>query len=348
MSPKGTGDPGELEASRDARIAMRRRDRTEQFAAALRRAEHLRTEAGGDERDTTIRDLISRADSEFRTLHRRAGGPVFSRRRPQKRSQQAGVCHVFLDECGSHDLLARDPYPVFALSAVIVPESDYSNLDVRWKGWKAQVLGDQKADVHEPTVRNRLGPFGGADGPRATAELARELGELPFAGIVCAVHRAEYVKDFGAGPLDESLPAHGYLMVLDFLLERVVLALDSVFGGARASVTVESRGPKEDALLQYEFARLHLDGTSYIAPGWFRQQLAPGLLFKGKDDNITGLQLADLIARPVADKVADPVSTPPRWPEARSKLCLGQETKHSIIGLKVLPWRDRYEDLWAS
>lgn len=326
---------------------MRRREKTEQYAAALRRAEQLRLAAGGDEADAFLRDVISRTDSDLRTLHRRAGGTVFSRRRPKKQATAEGCC-VFLDECGSHDLKANDQYPVFALSAVIVPENQYPNLDVRWKGWKAAVLGDGNATVHEPEIRNRLGPFGGPDAAKVVEKLGLELAELPFTAIVCAVHRTDYTQEVGVGPLDESLPAHVYLMTLDFLLERVAMALDSAFGGARAAVIAESRGPKEDALLQYEFARLQLDGTSYLAPAWFRQQLAPGVVFKSKEDNSTGLQLADLVARPVADKVAHPESSPPRWPEVRGKLCPGQETKHSILGLKILPWREQYEDLWKS
>lgn len=326
---------------------MRRREKLEQYLAALRRAEQLRLEGGGKETEAGIRQLISRADSELRTLQRLAGGPVFSRRRPKK-EVAAGRCTVFLDECGSHELASPDPYPVFALSAVIVPDSDYPNLEARWRGWKVEALGQHDAIVHEPTVRNRLGPFGGPGGPAVIDSLNRALGDLEFTAIVCAVHRPNYVAEYGLSRLDESLPAHVYLMTLDFLLERIVLALDSVFGGARAEVVAESRGPKEDALLQYEFARLHLDGTSYIAPGWFRQQLAPGVVFRIKEANSTGLQLADLIARPVADKVCSPEATPPRWPEVRSKLCAGQETKHSILGLKVLPWRDEYKDLWKS
>jgi hypothetical protein len=137
-------------------------------------------------------------------------------------------------------------------------------------------------------------------------------------------------------------------MTLDFLAERVVMALDKQFGGARARMLAESRGPYEDALLQYEFARLHLDGTAYIAKGWFRQQLHPGVEFHPKTDNSTGLQLADLVARPIAEKVVNPTSTPDRWPEVKAKLCQGKETKNSILGLKVTPWRERYKDLWKS
>lgn len=347
MSPKGTGQPGELEASRDARVAMRRRAKVEQYVAALRRAEHLRIEGGGPAADQSIRDLISSTDSRLRTLQRLAGGPVFSRRRPKKQVS-AATCTVYLDECGSHDLRAPDPYPMFALSAVIVPDADFPNLEARWQGWKAEVLGQHDALIHEPDIRNRLGPFGGPGGNLVAEKLNVAIGELDFTGIVCAVHRTNYIAEFGLGPLDESLPAHVYLMTLDFLLERIVIALDTVFDGAQARVVAESRGPKEDALLQYEFARLHLDGTSYISPGWFRQQLAPGVAFENKLTNSTGLQLADLIARPVADKVANPKSEPPRWVQVRGKLCEGRETKHSILGLKILPWRDEYEELWKS
>ena len=49
-------------------------------------------------------------------------------------------------------------------------------------------------------------------------------------------------------------------------------------------------------LLQYEFTRLMLDGTSYIGDSWFRHSLRPGITFEGKDTNNTGLQLADLLA----------------------------------------------------
>ena len=85
-----------------------------------------------------------------------------------------------------------------------------------------------------------------------------------------------------------------------------------------------------------------------VTSTWFRQVLHPGIRFEGKETNATGLQIADLLARPCAEKVANPASTPDRWPELRHKLGTGQETKHSIIGLKVVPWHERYEDLWKS
>jgi hypothetical protein len=138
-------------------------------------------------------------------------------------------------------------------------------------------------------------------------------------------------------------------MSLDFLFERIVMVLDTRFKGGKAKVIAESRGPKEDALLQYEFARLHLEGTSYISAAWFRQQLHPGIHFEAKGGTYaTGLQLADLAARPVAEKVANVAGQPDRWPEIRHKLCPGIETKNSILGLKILPWDPIFTDLWKS
>lgn len=202
--------------------------------------------------------------------------------------------------------------------------------------------------MHEPDLRRRKGRFRGEFGLAAINTLGPVLKSLDFGAVAVVVHRADYVADYGVGPIDTSLPEHAYLMALDFLMERCLFAIDSQFGGGRAEVVAESRGPKEDAQLQHEFARLHLEGTSYISASWFRQQLRPGIKFMAKRENNTGLQIADLLARPVGVKVADPGSDPPWWDVFRPKLCKGSETKHSLVGLKIVPWRDRYADLAAE
>ena len=137
-------------------------------------------------------------------------------------------------------------------------------------------------------------------------------------------------------------------MTMHFIVERLAMALHGQFNGARAHLVIESRGAAEDARMQYEFARLFLDGTSYISATWIRRQFFPGLEFREKKGNITGLQLADLLARPCGEKVLNPSGTPERWPVFREKLCPDVETAHSIIGLKIVPWQDKYVDIWKS
>lgn len=348
MRPKP--DIQELESSRDVRIALGRLEHQEQYLSLLRRAARLRLEAGQPE-NPALAKLITDGNGHLMNLKTKAIGKIVSRKRPKMAGSRAtGSCLVFLDECGAHFLESKDPFPVFCLAATIVPEEDYSDLDLQVRAWKAKHLGSADAVIHEPEIRGRLGPW--SDPARRKIilpALEQLLAELAFTVVAVVLRRSDYVARYGLTAPDESLPSHPYLMSLDFLFERIVMALEGHFGGARAKVIAESRGPKEDALLQHEFARLHLEGTAYIAPPWFRQALHPGIHFEGKGGVFgSGLQLSDLAARPIGEKVASPNKTPWRWAEIRSKLCVGSETKHSILGLKILPWEEAFDQVWKS
>jgi hypothetical protein len=259
---------------------------------------------------------------------------------------------VYIDECGTHSLSKREPFEAFVLAGVIVPDYQYPALNELWRKWKQRNLGSPTKVVHEPNLRKGNGSFW-FEGDRVKRSQVRSslkqlLNELPFSAIVCVVNRPEYVQEIGIEALDASLPRHPYLMAIQFLMERLVFVLDRQFNGARARIIAEGRGPLEDALFQNEYTRLLIAGTSYVSAAWFRQQLVPGVEFRTKVDNIAGLELADLLARPCGEKVMAPEETPERWPEFRDKLCQGQETMHSILGLKIVPWHEKYNDLWKS
>ncbi len=337
--------PEELETSRDVRSAARQLNRLEACISYLEQAARFRSDANQVD-DPALKLAIERTRNECLSLRELATGRVESRRRP-KSKPSADSCTVFLDECGQHLMGATDAFPVFVLAAVIVRDVDYQLVDATWKRWKHEHLAPGVI-VHEPDVRRANGPFRGPAGEEAVERIADVMSRLEFGAVAVVFHREDFVDEFGTAPIDGSLPGHAYLAALDFLMERVVFALDNEYGGAKAEVVAESRGSKEDALLQYEFARLHLDGTSYVSPSWFRQQLHPGIRFVSKQDDNSGVQIADLLARPIGEKVAAPESDPARWSTFREKLCKGLETKHSIVGLKIVPWRERYADLWKS
>jgi hypothetical protein len=348
--PKIDPEPGELEASRGPRVARRRLERLDEYVSLLRRAKSTFLATGVKNADPLLQKLINNADGLRGDLQLAAEGRVFHRKRPKNSvPRPADNCLVFIDECGAHTLGARDTFPVFCLAAVIVREIAWQKLDLVVRAWKVTTVDDENFVIHEPDIRYRLGPWGKSERD-ALLELLRELlGQIEFKVVACVVRRAEFVKDFGVGPLDESLPEHPYLMALDFLLERVLMVLDDEFNGGRAKVVAESRGALEDALLQYEFARLHLDGTSYMHSSWFRQQMHPGIHFESKGGQYaTGLQLADLSARPIAEKVVSPTTTPDRWSEVARKLSRAQGTKNSILGLKIIPWDPLFEKLWEA
>ena len=68
----------------------------------------------------------------------------------------------------------------------------------------------------------------------------------------------------------------------------------------------ESRGGKEDLRLKDSFHRLWEKGTEYVEPWQFQESFTSGQLkVKPKSANVSGLQLADLIAHPSRSEILD-------------------------------------------
>ncbi len=163
------------------------------------------------------------------------------------------------------------------------------------------------------------------------------LGELDFTCIATVVDMREFVANHPAGLVDEFLPESCYLMCIDFIMERFVHFLRHAGNDARGSVIAESRGLVEDAKVHAEFIRLHLEGTQFLSAKAFRAQLRPYIEFYVKKRNHSGLQIADLAARPFAEIVLGRESSPARWETFKSKLYDGQKEAPHSYGLKVFP-----------
>ena len=66
----------------------------------------------------------------------------------------------------------------------------------------------------------------------------------------------------------------------------------------------ESRGGKEDRRLKDSFERLWINGTEYVEQDQFQRRLTSRQLkVKTKSNNISGLQLADLLAHPSRNEI---------------------------------------------
>lgn len=66
----------------------------------------------------------------------------------------------------------------------------------------------------------------------------------------------------------------------------------------------ESRGGKEDMRLKKSFVNLWDDGTEFIPPDKFHNVLtSKQLKVRAKSNNVTGLQLADLLAHPSRNEI---------------------------------------------
>lgn len=86
-----------------------------------------------------------------------------------------------------------------------------------------------------------------------------------------------------------------YHYCLKVLVERYVQWLHH--RSAQGDVMAESRGGKEDMRLKQSFARVYAEGSEWVKPEVIQSQLtSQQLKVKPKANNITGLQLADLLA----------------------------------------------------
>jgi hypothetical protein len=119
-------------------------------------------------------------------------------------------------------------------------------------------------------------------------DLNRIVEQTPMTIVAAIIHKARLVERYRA-------PANPYEIALLFCMERLYAFLQGQgTTGPTTHVLVECRGKKEDAELELEFRRIR-DGANLR----MRAMSCIELVFIDKKANSTGLQLADLTARPI-------------------------------------------------
>ena len=98
-------------------------------------------------------------------------------------------------------------------------------------------------------------------------------------------------------------------------------------------IIIEKRGNKEDKKLQEHFQRILSRGTGYIQIERLEKYHLT-ISFKDKKENINGLQLADLVAYPIARHIMEPDRINPSFEVFKDKF-YGRSGKR--YGLKIFP-----------
>lgn len=208
---------------------------------------------------------------------------------------------VYADESGDHGMVNIDPqYPMFALTFCVMRKDAYtSEIVPAMQGFKFGIWGHDTVVLHEHEIRKSLGPFGVLRTDRALRmrfmdELNALIETAPmtiFASVIDkAKHRAKYAN-----------PWNPYEIALHFCMERLhILMTAEKQHGKTVHVVFESRGPKEDKELELEFRRIAGNDShwGYRRHDFSRFDFQP--VFIPKAANASGLQLADLTARPIA------------------------------------------------
>jgi hypothetical protein len=243
---------------------------------------------------------------------------------------------VYVDESGDHGLVNLDPnYPLFVLAFCIFHKNHYtSHVVPRLQQFKFKHFGHDLVILHEHEIRKEKGDFNIFKSREHRVEFLNELSsiidEANFVLTTVVIEKARLQQRYRE-------PENPYHLALGFGLERVYRFLKEKNQHAQTThIVVERRGKKEDDELELEFRRI-CDGAN-----WMKQSLPFSIQFADKKINSAGLQLADLVARPVGMHILRPEQENRAFEVLKSKLyCQGGRNRtgknYDGWGLKRFP-----------
>ena len=122
------------------------------------------------------------------------------------------------------------------------------------------------------------------------------MAELDYRVVACAIRKDWHLSRYGMAALDP------YLMSLDLLVERFCMDVGDVEDGSL--IVDEKRGLTQDHELELELAwlKLKIQGTRFVRAKHVERRIQ-GLSLKGKQANLAGLELADLVVTPIGRHV---------------------------------------------
>jgi hypothetical protein len=207
---------------------------------------------------------------------------------------------VYVDESGDHGLVSIDPeYPVFVLVFCIFQKEEYvSRITTSLARFKMQFWGHSEVVLHEHDIRKPKNEFTILINASVRRNFMNGLNHLisntSFTMVASVIDKKRLLNQYVK-------PANPYEISLSFGLERVFRHLNDIGqSDRRTPVVVEKRGKREDEELELSFRRIR-DGANYL-----NQKLPYDLVMIDKKANSTGLQIADLTARPIGIKTLRP------------------------------------------
>ncbi len=213
---------------------------------------------------------------------------------------------LYIDETGDHSLTRIDKtYPIFVLTGVIVDETYHQNdltdelnkLKLRHFGTEDVVLHSQ--EMTHPKIAKNSAYTRFLDASFRTS-FYRDFGLLlrrsRVSIVACVIMKSKHFANYGLEAKDP------YLLSFDNLLNRLVFDLND---SQRGIIVAESRNSTLDNQLEIAYLAARIEGTNKVRPAELKLKLNPTIQFRQKSDNVTGLQIADMVASPLARHFLD-------------------------------------------
>ena len=239
---------------------------------------------------------------------------------------------AYADESGDHSLVHVDEqYPVFVLSLCIFRKDNYARRVVpRFQELKFNYFGHDNIIFHEHEIRKQENEF------RVLNDIA--LRESFMADLSTAISGSRFRES--ATVIDKRklrgdlFPKSPYALALRFCIEKLCRFFDlgNNNDNKKLMFVFEERGKKEDKDLELEFLRIVNGENCFKVPlNQFR------LVFADKKSNTTGMQIADMTARPIGISVFRPNQSNRAFSIIRPKLIRDRFDRRGHAGLYVYP-----------
>lgn len=243
---------------------------------------------------------------------------------------------VYVDESGDHSLQSIDEnYPIFVLAFCVFHKNHYSDVIVpALEKFKFNYFGHDQVVLHENEIRKEKGAFNIFRSRDEKYQFLNELTDIiefsNFILISCTIDKRALKKT-------NDIENNPYHTALGFCMETLYEFLsEKKQNEKKTHVIVECRGAKEDKELELEFRRI-CDGSNRI-----NCNMPFEVIFSDKKVMSSGLQLADLVARPIGLHTLKPDQENRAFEILKNKFyCnggrkeLGKE--YEGVGMKIYP-----------
>lgn len=243
---------------------------------------------------------------------------------------------VYVDESGDHSLKSIDDnFPIFVLAFCIFYKRHYSEAIVpALEKFKFNWFGHDQVVLHEHEIRKEKGDFNIFKSKEEKFDFLGELTQIieysNFILVSCTIDKRALKKqgDINSNP---------YHIALAFCMETLYEFLsEKGQQDSKTHIVVECRGKKEDRELELEFRRI-CDGNNRL-----NKSLPFEVIFSDKKVMSSGLQLADLVARPIGLNLLKPEQENRAFEVLKSKFyCDGGREKvgegYEGVGMKIFP-----------
>mgnify|MGYP002710958215 CR=1 FL=1 len=236
---------------------------------------------------------------------------------------------VYVDESGDHAMgeSIDKSFPIFVLAFCVFKKDEYANIAIpAMKKLKFKYFGHDIVNLHEREIRKAKNKFSFLVNAELRENFFHDLNNMiknsPFAVISTVIKKGQMACQ----------TKNPYNMAMQFCLERLYKYLrDKGELGKTTHIIFERRGENEDRKLELEFRRIiakgNLDGAIYPFE----------IEFATKQTNSAGLQLADMVARPIGISVLHPYQMNRAYEIIEQKIHRDKFGSTNGYGLKVFP-----------